>query len=334
MVNLAELLQRQVLVKNMILKDTQGRHLNDREALERARQVLELMAREGLMPPDDTQVESAKIHSRGDVIFTMSSAVAARWLLCTHAATAFSCKMGGIAKLVERTYKLVAEHVPVEFDLADQALRQLEGTHSLKAGVIIHADWIKPLAKRFPGQRTAFMMLTVLGIDQANIALKGLVFAGWAVIIRHDIIKPKCCARCQKYDGHFAKECPAQGDTCATCAGLHPMALCDCTDLNCHHCANCGVDGHTAWDKSCPAFLEQIRTHQLCRADSGFRFFVTDNPETWVSDEEELAYAPSSHSLVADRPSFPQTDRLAPRPVTGPAGQLSQSAAADPTGRQ
>lgn len=292
-VNLAELLQRQVLVKNMILKDTEGQLLNDREALERARQAMDMMAREGLTPPNDTQIEAAKICARGDVVFTMSSANAARWLLRTHAATAFSRKMGGTARLVERTYKLVAERVPVEFDPADQAsLRQLEQAHELRQGAIVRADWIKPVAKRFSGQRTAFLLLTVSGVDQANIALKGLTFAGRGVIVRRDLLEPKRCARCQKYDGHFAKDCPAPGDVCATCAGPHPSAHCDCSDPSLHRCANCGVDGHAAWDKACPVFLEKVRTHSARRADSGFRFFVTNNPETWISDGEELARAP------------------------------------------
>ncbi len=183
-VNLAELLQRQVLVKNMALKDTQGQLLNDREALERARQAVDMMACEGLTPPSDTQIEAAKICSCGDVVFTMSSAGAARWLLRAHVATAFSRKMGGTTKLVKRTYKLVDKHVPIEFDPADRmSLRQIKEAHSLKSGAIAHADWIKPPAKRFPGQRTAFLMLTVTGVEQANIALKGLAFVGRAVIV-------------------------------------------------------------------------------------------------------------------------------------------------------
>ncbi len=76
-VNLMELLQRQVLVKNMVLKDMEGQLLNDREALEQARQAVDMMAREGLTPPADMQIEAAKICACRDVVFTMSLANAA-----------------------------------------------------------------------------------------------------------------------------------------------------------------------------------------------------------------------------------------------------------------
>ncbi len=39
-------------------------------------------------------------------------------------------------------------------------------------------------------------------------------------------------------------------------------------------------------------FLDKVHTYGARRADSGFRFFVTNNPETWVSEEDELARAP------------------------------------------
>ncbi len=206
--------------------------------------------------------------------------------------------MGGTATLVERTYKPVAERVPVEFDPANwESLRQLELAHGLKVGVLRRVDWIKPLAKCFPGQHTAFLILTVSGINQANIVLKGLTFVGRTVIIHRDIVEPKRCARCQHYDRHSAKECQAPGDVCAMCAGPHPSACCPGADPNQYRCANCGIEGHAAWDKTCPTFLEKVCTYSVRRADPGFRFFVTNNPETWVSEEAELAGVPPPPSV-------------------------------------
>ncbi|KAI0362990.1 hypothetical protein BV20DRAFT_959209, partial [Pilatotrama ljubarskyi] len=107
--------------------------------------------------------------------------------------------------------------------------------------------------RRSPGQRTAFIMLMITGVDQANRALKGLTLAGRKVLVRRDLEEPKRCARCQSYDGHFARECRAVTDICAHCAGTHPTSQCEVAgEPRAHRCANCGVDGHAAWDRSCP----------------------------------------------------------------------------------
>lgn len=46
------------------------------------------------------------------------------------------------------------------------------------------------------------------------------------------------------------------------------------------------------------------------KADSGFRFFVTNAPDTWVSDEEELARAPPPPTVWSQvRHRFDKADR-------------------------
>lgn len=155
------------------------------------------------------------------------------------------------------------------------------------------ADWIKPVERRFAGQRTAFLMLTVTGVDQANTLLKGLTLAGRKLLVRRDMDEPKRCARCQAYGGHFARDCTAEHDVCANCAGSHPTSQCGvAADPLQYCCANCNMDGHAAWDRTCPALRTRVSAHIHRKADSGFRFFVTNAPETWVSEEEELARAP------------------------------------------
>lgn len=292
-VSLAELLQRQLLVRGAALKDPEGKLLSDREALERARRTLDLMGRDGLTPPANMNLEEEKIHAHGDVVYTLSNAAAACWFLRPHVATAFSRKMGMEARIVERLYKLVAEGVLVSFEPNSAAgLRAMEEAHGLEKGAVVKAEWIKPVERRHPGQRTAYLMLTISGVEQANRALRGLTILGRKIIVRRELIEPKRCAKCQSYDGHFARECPAQHDTCTTCAGQHPTSQCDVRDPGMYGCACCAVSGHAAWDRTCPAFRAKVRAHVSRRADSGFRFFVTNNPETWVEEEQELAHAP------------------------------------------
>ncbi len=292
-VTLAELLQRQVLVRGASIEPPTDRPFTDAYVLEEARRALDKIDRGGLTAPKDGALEAAKRLPQGDIVFTTSSTAMAKWLMGPNVATVFSRTLGLKAHMVERTYKLVAERVPVEFDPSDPtALRAIEEAHGLSKGAIARADWIKPPEKRFEGQRTAFLMLTVTGVQQANTALKGLTIAGRLVLVRRDFDEPKRCAKCQSYEGHFAKDCPAQQDTCANCAGPHQTARCSMVDPAQRRCANCNMDGHAAWDRDCPTLRARVRSISLRRADSGFRFFVTNNPETWVSDDEELARAP------------------------------------------
>ena len=64
-----------------------------------------------------------------------------------------------------------------------------------------------------------------------------------------------------------------------------------------HRCANCVGGEHPSWDRACPTFLARTRELAVRRADSGFRFYVTNNPETWITEEEELARAPPLPSV-------------------------------------
>ncbi|KAI8993938.1 hypothetical protein BD414DRAFT_457207 [Trametes punicea] len=217
----------------------------------------------------------------------------ARWLSRPAVARAFSKHLGLRAQVVERVYRLVAERVPVTFDPSDQAtLREVEGRNGLGARAIARAEWIKPALRRRPGQLTAHLMLTLTDVHQANLALRGLQIAGRRILVRRDLEEPKRCSKCQSYEGHFARDCTAVRDTCATCAGPHPTSQCTIRDPNLFHCVNCQVDGHAAWDHNCPTLRSRVRVRTMRRTDAGFRFFVTSSPETWIPEDEELARAP------------------------------------------
>ena len=157
--------------------------------------------------------------------------------------------------------------------------------------------WIKPIERRRPGQRFAFLQLTITNINQANKAIKGLTLAGRRVLVRKDIDEPRRCARCQAYD-HLAKDCKSRTDVCANCADAHPTTHCTVAAApERRRCANCAGEDHSAWDRACPSFLARTRELATRRADSGFRFYVTNNPETWLTEEDELARAPPLPSV-------------------------------------
>ncbi|OSC98665.1 hypothetical protein PYCCODRAFT_1447257 [Trametes coccinea BRFM310] len=260
----------------------------------------------------------------------------ARWLLRPAVAKPFSRHLGLRAQVVERSYRLVAERVPVSFDPASHAvLRALEVDNGLKAGAIVRADWIKPLPRRRPGQLTAHLMLTMADVNQANRALRGLSLGERRIVVRRDVEEPKRCARCQSYDGHFARDCKAEDNVCATCAGAHRSADCPVQDPQLFRCANCKEDGHAAWDHSCPTLRSKVRARTARRADAGFRFFVTNSPETWVPEDEELARAPPPPTVWSQiRDTFERVDATRPPGTQQTIDSFFSQASQPPAGAQ
>ncbi|KAI8972628.1 hypothetical protein BD414DRAFT_560135 [Trametes punicea] len=116
---LADLLQRQVLVRGATLQDDLGNKLTSEQVCVRARGAMDDMARAGLSSPGEGIIEEAKVLPHGDVVFTTASREMARWLLKPTVAKPFARKMGMTAQVVERTYRLVAERVPVSFNPQD-----------------------------------------------------------------------------------------------------------------------------------------------------------------------------------------------------------------------
>ncbi|KAI0667794.1 hypothetical protein C8Q78DRAFT_981766, partial [Trametes maxima] len=98
---LADLLQRQVLVRGASLRTEDGARINDAEALARARNTLEELTRAGLSPPGRGAIEQAKILPHEDAVFTASSIEMARWLLKPAVAKPFARKMGMTAQVIE-----------------------------------------------------------------------------------------------------------------------------------------------------------------------------------------------------------------------------------------
>ena len=167
--------------------------------------------------------------------------------------------------------------------------------------------------------------------NQANIAIGGLRIAGRRVLVRRNIEEPRCCLRCQLYDGHIARECSAPHEVCATCGGEHATADCRVTEPEFFYCCNCTEYGHAAWDKTnCSTHARQVRTLHTRRADSGFRFFVTDKPETWIPSEAELESDRARLNLLWDRiapqlpPQEPRMQRQTRLDETWTATQTDQ----------
>lgn len=222
----------------------------------------------------------------------------------------FSWKMGMEAQIVEQLYKLVVKGIPVSFEPSGTAgLWVLEEANSLKTGTLNCTEWIKPPEKHHPRQCTAFLLLTISSIEQANQVLKGLTVMGWCVLVWHGLIEPRCCAKCQSNDAF-------RPVVHLWAPQLHHMCQGPPNHTKDPDCYSWNVPGHAAWDDSCPMLHAKVRAHTVRHADSGFRFFVMNNPETWVIEEQDLLQAPPPPTV------WSQVCQPAARPDAGLAQQL------------
>ncbi|EJF55684.1 hypothetical protein DICSQDRAFT_17832, partial [Dichomitus squalens LYAD-421 SS1] len=189
------------------------------------------------------------------------------------------------AKIRPHQYKLVAEFTPVGLDPTDTTQwRQTELDLDLQEGAIVDACWIKPIHKRYQGQRFAHLLVTLSSPEAANKVIRaGLVLAGRHVSVRKNLAEPLRCSKCQRYGaGHLAKECPQERDTCGTCAHSHRTADCKIQEPQQYHCVNCNEKGHAAWDRECPVFLDHLGKLDARCPENCLQLFPTGDPDSWV----------------------------------------------------
>ena len=288
----AERMERQVLFRNVPLRDERGDRISEQVALQKAQSAIDLLRSGDLDIPNPLKFIAASFLERGDIVYELATKEAAHWFNTPANATAFERALGGGA-FVHRTFKLVAEFVPTTFAPGtDEALRKVEDLNDLPHKAIADARWIKPPEKRTPGQKTAHLLLSFREAKHANQAVSGLIIAGKRTTVRRDRNEPRRCMRCQNFADHLARDCPQQHDTCANCAGTHPTSQCTAKLPDDLKCANCKETGHAAWDRDCPTFRRRARALAARNANTGFRYFITDDPRTWESEEQELARAP------------------------------------------
>ncbi|KAG1858092.1 hypothetical protein F4604DRAFT_1589732 [Suillus subluteus] len=110
----------------------------------------------------------------------------------------------------------------------------------------------------------AHIILTFNTKESANQAIQfSLMITGKKVFARKLITEPSRCLKCHSFEGtHMAAECQQEFDTCGTCTRLHRTAACTITDQNNFFCVNCNVQGHTAWDRDYPMFIQKWNTHK------------------------------------------------------------------------
>ncbi|KAF7348329.1 hypothetical protein MSAN_01786700 [Mycena sanguinolenta] len=222
--------------------------------------------------------------ANGGVIFDCKDEATAEWVRQMHVVRQFVAALGSNCVYRPRRTELIAEMVGVEARVEEAGFwRVVETDSGITEGGIESARWIKAVERRTPGQRVAHLHVAFANAEAANHAIdNGLFVQGRHVRVRKSDNEPVRCARCQSYDGHFARACTAPANVCARCALDHRTAECLVTEQDLR-CGNCKASGHSAASRGCPAFVKAHERRRVRDPTSGYRYIPTLDPRTWVT---------------------------------------------------
>jgi hypothetical protein len=282
------LVSRQVVVERM---DGEGAEswlgLTEKEIVMKAQMAVDLLAKDGAAEAATVKFLHARKTARGGAILTTETEEAARWLRTEVVMDQFAGKLGGTLRARADLCMLIAEYVPVSFTPElFTAFTQVERENNLTKGSIREARYIKQVHRRKDNQRSAHMIFGFADVTQANQAIrKGLIIEGKHVNLRRHRVDPHRCLKCQQIGvAHRAAECKAIHDTCGRCAGAHKTDACQVEDQANFRCVNCKVTGHASVDRGCTFFLTKMREKHDRFPDYRYRFFPTQDPQTWEMD--------------------------------------------------
>ena len=279
----------------------------------KANVTLEMMSREGTVPPDGSRFVSVRKLRHGGLLYEMNSGDAAKWLLRDANMRAFKAKFGPEIEFRARQYTVVFQGVPVGYQPCERSHRELEKENGWKERDLLVTHWIKPVDKRKPNQQTAYLLAKFSNPERANaVILNGLTVWGRKINAWRNLKEARRCNKCHQF-GHLAANC-TNPQRCGTC-GAEDHATTECTEPEgiAWYCVNCKEYGHASWERACPAFIEASRKLQQASTLEQFRFFpIANDPTTW-----ELL--PGYEEAREDRPQMTRTESAAARPRAPPA---------------
>lgn len=319
---------RQILVDRRSQLFTNSlKNLTEVQLVAKATLAVEQMTVEKIALPTSMNFISARRLPHGGVLYELNSTEAAEWFNVAANRGYFLEHFGAEIVIKERTHNVIVENVPVTFVSNNPAaLADIEKKAGLKPRTISKTRYIKPEARRKPGQRTAHIIVTFNSKEGANQAIKfGLTIEGKKVYGRKLIPEPTRCLKCHSFENtHMAAECPQEQETCGTCGEHHRTAACQVTAQTEFFCRNCDMKGHAAWSRECPTFTKKWEGHKNRNEDAKYRFFLTEDPLTWETltsqnFEENSETAPTKQQTMEEHQPQrypPPRNRLGPGQTT------------------
>jgi len=245
--------------------------------------------------PDGTKFVAARILKNGGILFEMESEIGAQWLKQDEITRGFEKCFPGVVKIKGNNYQVVVQFLPIRLkNRLEELYAVIENENSLPKGTVVSAKWLRNPANWSANQTKAHAVFSIKSRNEANdIISRGLLIDG----SRHDARKleedPRRCFKCQLIGaGHTAATCKSN-EVCANCAREHPTGECRATRAD-FKCATCKKDkrqdDHAAWDRQCPAFIEEKARLRDRKPENHFRFYPGDyEPWTWVRNDDSLA---------------------------------------------
>lgn len=278
--------------------------------------------------PNDVTFISVKKLQNGGFLYELKTPEAVSWLRKEEVKYewlgVFPGRTGKQGTAKGSLYNTIAKFVPTTFQVGNEEMyREVEMLSDIPSEAIESARWIKPVERRNPGQKHAHMILSFSEPEHANDAIAfGMTIEGKQIQVEKLIKEVKRCNNCMKLDvNHIARNCPSPHPTCGKCSGDHNTDECAC-DADLFKCPNCRQEGHTAFDRCCPAYIELNAKLNDHTPDNDYIFFVTEDPATHVRHSERYAPAP-----------LPTQDQPRRQSTAVPGNSQSQNRAAAPSHR-
>lgn len=274
------------------------RNLTEKLLVEKANMALSIAGDEEGKPAD-AKFTSARKLNNGGILYEMNNKKAAEWLRSQTGKERFTKGFGTDITLKDRTFTVLAQFVPCSLEINQSTMATMEQENHIAKNTIYEVKWIRPPGSRAPGQRVANLVIVTNSPDTANHLIRqGLTVEGTKTPVRKLEQDPVRCLKCQTYGtSHMAAKCKQDHDTCGTCAGSHRTSQCEEKNLDKRSCVSCKEHGHqhnhASWDKTCPAYLEAKRKLDERNPETGYKYFLTEDPTTWI--KEGTAPAPGKH---------------------------------------
>jgi hypothetical protein len=236
-------------------------------------------------------LKSATLMRNGGLLLELDSPEAANWLKGDEIRDSFLTNMGSGANIKDRTYQVIVQFAPVQFDPKDdESLRQYEEFNGLPQGSVMKAEWIKPVKDRRLDQTIATLRVFHKDAQSANkILSEGAHIFNKKVIPKKPKREPIRCLRCQRF-GHERRNCKAERATCGRCSGTHETNTCS-TPNHLLRCANC-FEHHPSFDRNCHLFREKCQQMDARHPENNLAFYPTDEPWTWATLAQDVRATP------------------------------------------
>ena len=228
------------------------------------------------------KLRAATLLRNGGLLLELDSSEAAEWLKGDDIREDFLTNVGSGANIKNRTYQVIVQFVPIQFEPEDdRQLRDYENFNGLAPNSVLKAEWIKPVKDRKRNQRVATMRVYHRDAISANkILSEGASILGKRTVPKKPKKEPIRCLKCQNF-GHERRDCRASNPSCARCAKAHETDSCEEEKAN-HKCMNC-LGPHPSFDRDCPKFEEKCRQTDTRCPENNLAFYPTDDPWTWVT---------------------------------------------------